>query len=562
VGDEREALLAAARAAYRAHAWPAALEGFRAARAGGSLPAQDLSALADAAWWLGRVDESIAEGERAYRAHLEEGRPRAAAWTAIGVAVNFLLRGDEAVGSGWIGRAARLLADEPECVEQGYLAYLLEIEGALDSPDRDAVLAAARRVREMGRRYDDPNLVAASLLGEGRVLLRMGQVAQGMALLDEAMATVLSGDVAPDWAGNIYCHMMAACIELADLRRARQWVAATESWLDALPAAVLFTGICRVHRSQVLQAGGQWDRAEEEAARVCAELADIARTVTGEGYYQLGELRRLRGQLDAAEAAYQRAHRLGRDPQPRLALLRCLQGRSAAALASVRAALLATAGRTPAEPAGWVGQAANRLVRARLLTAAVDIALAAGAVAEADAAAAELATIAEEFASPGFTAAGEQARGAVLLARDRPAEALPVLRSACHRWQELDAPYDCARVRVLLAAAYQALGDADGAELELAAAAEVFETLGAGPDAAAVAAQRGLLTPPGGLTEREAEVLACLAAGSSNREIAAALVISEKTVARHLSNIFTKLGVTSRTAAAAYAHRHGIPARG
>ena len=548
MGDDRDALLAAARAAYGAHAWPAAREGFRAAREGGPLPAADLSALADSAWWLGRVDESIAEGERAYRTHLDEGHPRAAAWTAIGVAVNFLLRGDEAVGSGWIGRAARLLAEEPECVEQGYLAYFLEIEGALDSPDRDAVLAAARRVREMGRRHDDPNLVAASLLGEGRVLLRMGRVAQGLALLDEAMVAVLSGDVAPDWAGSIYCHMMSACVELADLRRARQWVVATESWLDALPAAVLFTGICRVHRSQVLQAGGQWDRAEEEAARVCAELADIACSIAGEGYYQLGEVRRLRGQLDTAEAAYQRAHRLGRDPQPRLALLRCVQGRRGPALASVRSALLA--------------ETANRLVRARLLTAAVEVALAADEIAEAEAAGGELATIADEYASPGFTAAAEQARGAVLLARGRPAEALPVLRSACRRWQELDAPYDCARGRVLLAAAYRALNDADGAELELAAAAEVFEALGAGPDAVAVAAQRGLLTPPGGLTDREAEVLACLAAGSSNREIAAALVISEKTVARHLSKIFTKLGVTSRTAAAAYAHRHGIPARG
>ncbi len=546
--NEVDALLATARAAHREHRWTDAHAAFVAARSQVDLTADDLSALADCAWWAGLVDESIAAGEDAYRELLAEERPRAAATAAIGVAMNHLLRGGSAAGSGWLGRAARLLEGEPESAEAGYLAYLLEVEAAFDDRDREAVAAAARQVRATGVRVGDPTLVAAGLLGEGRVRLRQGRVPEGMALLDEAMVAVLDGQVQPEWAGNIYCHLMSACDELADLRRAREWVAATARWLGTLPVAVLFTGVCRVHRCQVLLAGGDWEQAEREAALVCAELDGIARATVAEGHYLLGELHRLRGDLTAADHAYHCAHRAGRDPQPGLALLRLAEGRADAALASIRAALVAETG--------------DRLARARLCPAAVEIGLAAGDPALAGAAAEELAGTAAAFHSPGFTAAAHHARGAVLLADGRPADALPVLRGACRHWRDLDVPYDCARVRLLLAAAYRALGDGDGADLELAAAAEVFDRLGARPDAVAVAALRGVPALPGGLTDREAEVLGCLAGGHTNREIALALVISEKTVARHLSNIFTKLGVTSRTAAAAYAHRNGLAARG
>jgi DNA-binding NarL/FixJ family response regulator len=339
---------------------------------------------------------------------------------------------------------------------------------------------------------------------------------------------------------------MAAFHELADVRRAAEWTEATSRWLAGLPPAVLFTGICRVHRSQVMARKGAWAQAEREAALVCQDLADLHVAGAAEGHYQLGELHRLRGDLAAAEAAYLRAHELDRDPQPGLALLRLAQGRAATASASIRAALTAVTH--------------DRLARARLCAAQVEIALAAGDAGTAGRACDELTRTASTYGSSGLEAAALQARGAVLLAGGQAEAALPTLRAACRRWLELDAPYDAARVRLLLAGTYQALGDADAALRELDAAEVVFERLGATLDVREVAARRGPAALPGGLTGREAEVLALVAAGRSNREIAAALVLSHKTVARHLSNIFAKLGVSSRTQAAAYAFEHGLAA--
>ncbi len=534
----------AARKAYRAHRWDEAYELFLAARRDATLSAEDLGALADSAWWLGLVDESVAVGEESYRAHLAAGESRQAAWAAIGNAVNHLLRGEDAVGSGWIGQAAALLADDPECAEAGYLRYLVEVEGALDGPDLDAVLASAHAVGELGARLGEPNLVAAAAVGEGRVLVKQGRAADGLALLDRAMVAVLGGDLAPDWAGNLYCHMVAACHELSDIRRATQWTEALEQWLATLPSAVVFTGICRVHRSQLMQLTGDWDRAALVAEQVCAELGGIACATAAEGHYQVGELNRLRGRLRPADEAYQRAHRLGRDPQPGLALLRLAQGRTDAAVSAIRAALMA--------------ETQDRLARARMCAAQVEIALAAGDPATARTAAAELTETAEGYDSPGLLATAARAMGAVHVAEGNAAEALPVLRAACRSWVELSAPYECAQTRVLLGAVYHELGDTDSAERELAAAAEVFTELGAVSATAAGDARQSPRVLPGGLTEREAEVLSCLAAGRTNKEIAAALVISDKTVQRHLSNIFTKLGLASRTAATAYAFEHGL----
>ena len=544
-GDD-DGVVIAARAAYCRRRWDEAYGGFRQAVVA-ELAADDALALADSAWWLGHVDESIEAGQAAYRRHLAAGKHRGAASAALQVAVNHLLRGEEIDGSGWMARAMELLADAPESAEAAYLRYFTEVEagiGAREDDAAEAVIAAAHAVAEDGRRLGDAGLVAAGTLGEGRVLVKMGRVAEGMGLLDRGMLIVLDGDVAPDLTGNLYCHMIAACHELADIQRAAHWTAALERWLATLPAAVVFTGICRVHRSQILQVIGDWDRAERVARQVCVDLDAVMLSTAAEGHYQLGEINRLRGRLAAAEQEYAWAHRLGRDPQPGLALLRLAQGRVAAAGAAVRAALVAETG--------------DRLVRARLCAAQVEIALAAGDPVAARAAAEELTETAAEFASPGLTADANRATGAVLLAEGDAARALATLHEACRRCVELGAPHECALTRVLLADSYAALGDAEAAARELDAADATFAELGAVTARATVAARRGS-TAHRGLTGRELEVLACLAAGRSNREIAAALVISDKTVARHLSHIFAKLGVTSRTAAAAYAFEHGLP---
>jgi len=286
---------------------------------------------------------------------------------------------------------------------------------------------------------------------------------------------------------------------------------------------------------------GEWDRARQGAIAVCTDLERIYCMTAADGHYLLGELHRLRGQYAEAEDAFQRAHRLGRDPQPGLALLRMAQGRLDAAVAAIRAALIA-------EPD-------DRLARAGLCAAQVDIALAAGDTGTATTAGLELTRTAADFGSPALRATSERAAGAIRLAEGNPVAALPVLREACRRWLELGAPYECARTRVLLAAAYERLGDTDSAAREQLAAVEVFTELGAVPVNTMAAPARSL---PGGLTEREVEVLRCLAAGVSNKEIAGTLVISDKTVQRHVSNIFAKLGVTTRTAAAAYAFEHGL----
>ena len=547
--DDPSELLERARSAFERRDWATARDDFKAIGEKVELGAADLSALGDSAWWLGDVDEALAAYEAAYRTYLQDDQPRQAAFNAVGLAVSLFLRGEVQIGSGWLSRAQRLLRDEPEGVEHAFVVTL-DLENRLAEGDLDGVIERARHVGDIGRRFGDANLVALGILFEGRALVRRGEMREGMSLLDEAMVAVLSDDLIPDWAGNIYCHLMAAFHELADIRRAAEWVQATQRWLDTLPAAVLFTGICRVHRSQVLQVTGAWEQAEREALRVCEDLAGIHVLGAAEGHYQVGEIHRLRGDFSGAEASYQKAHEFGRDPQPGLALLRMSQGQPNAASASIQAALVA--------------QTDNRLARAPLCAAQVEVALAAGSMDAAQRACEELEATAAVFASSGLQATALHSRGSVALADGHPEQALPILRDACRRWRELGAEYNASKVCVLLGRAYAELEDADASERELDAAATAFERLGAVEDAREVDALRAAKLHPGGLTAREAEVLALVATGMSNREVASSLTISEKTVARHLSNIFTKLNVTSRTEAAGYAfaHRLAAPTRG
>lgn len=506
------------------------------------LTADDSYGLAKADWWLGLVQDALDAYEQAYHGYLGERRPERAAFAAFDIAGSLFLRGDHAQGSGWMSRFNRLLHELPDGLVHEY-ARFVDLDARADRMDADGVIEQAQRLHAAGERYADLTLCALALMVQGRTTVRRGQVEPGMAVLDEAMLAAGSGRMDPAFAGNIYCNVVATCHAVLDIRRMREWTRVLARWCESLPPAVLFTGICRVHRAQLLQMAGDWGRAEREAARVCAELAGIQVASVAEAHYLLGEIRLLRGDLAGAEEQLRLAGRLGRDPQPALALLRAARGDTGGAAAMLDAALAGTAGRPPE--------------RIRCLAALVEVALDRGDPDSAERAAGELERLAADYPTTGLAGLSAQARGAVLVAGGHPQTALPVLQAALRTWQELDAPHAAARVRVLVARAHAALGDPAGAAVALDGATEAFIRLGAAPD---LARSRHRPARPDGLTGREAQVLALVAAGRTNQQIGEILFISHKTVARHLSSIFTKCGVSSRAAAAAYAVAHGLAA--
>lgn len=538
--DDDDRLLETARAAFDAHRWGDARRAFLQLRALRELSARDMEALAETAWWEGAIDEALSAFEETYRLYLQgdDPSPHPAAMLALDIAFSWFLRGDEALGSGWLSRAHRLLDGLPECVEHGYLRSV-DIDMAMGEGRYDDAVDTARAIASMAQRFGDETLGALANVGEGIALVKRGDVAAGLRVLDEAMLPVVAGRVRPTYAGNIYCQLMSVCNELSDLRRAQQWTDATARWCEGFPSAVMFLGVCRVHRAQLLSVRGEWDEAEAEIALVREQLPGMNIVAVGLALYELGEVRRMRGDLAGAETAYEEAHRFGRDPLPGLALVRSAQGRHREALDALA---LATASTTDA------------LARARILEATVEVAVAAGDVDTALRCADALDAAASTYASSGLLASAVLARGRTELAKGDAAAAAVSLDAARKRWQDLDAPSREADARDLLADAHERLGDRPAAQRERAAAEQIRARLGvSAPTAAATVTSR-----PDGITPREAEVLGLVARGLSNRQVAEALVVSEKTVARHLSNLYTKLGVSSRTAAAAYAHAHGL----
>jgi ATP/maltotriose-dependent transcriptional regulator MalT len=543
IGDVGDSTIARerARAAIRESHWEQAFETLTALDATDGLGAEDLEALGEAAWWLCRSPECIAARERSVAAYVAEEHPRRAALVALRLFYTFSVRGEGAIASGWLRRATRLLDGEPEGIEHGQLA-LAEARVARATGDADRELDRARRAIALGHRFADADLVALGQYIEGRLLVRQGQVYDGMATLDEAMLAATQGELGPMATGQVYCNVIAACQELGDLRRAGEWTEALRGWCATQPASV-FPGLCRVHRAEVMRLRGAWSEAEQEARHASEDLIETMPAFASEALYQLGEVLRQQGDLDAAELAFKRASDLGREPQPGLALVRLAQGKEDAAAAAVRRAL---------------AQESNRLTRARLLSAQVEIATAVGDLSAATAAAEELRGIARDYGSVALEAAAAFAEGRVELAAGRAPDALGSLHRAWELWQEADCPYEAAETRRVLALACRAVGDAEGAELALGWSLGVFERLGAAAESARTAELLGARQRVAGLTLREIEVLRLVAAGKSNREIAAELYLSAKTVARHLSNIFHKIGVSSRTAATAFAYEHGL----
>jgi DNA-binding CsgD family transcriptional regulator len=535
-----------ARLAFDRQAWRAAYEGLSAAAADEPLEPQDLERLASAAFLIGRSGESQQTWLHAHRSYIDSGQPLRAVRCAFWIAFDLLNSGDLARGGAWVDRARRLLTGHPaDCAEAGYLEYTAALR-AVFSGDVGGARAAFAKAADAGERCHDPELTTLARIGLSRCLIYLEQVGPGLALLDEAMISVEAREISPIAIGDSYCTAIEGCQEVFEVHRAGAWTASLSRWCNDQPELVLYRGQCLIHRAEIMILHGDWADAAEEIRRACTRLADPhGQPALGAAEYLNAELSRLQGRFPAAEHGYHLAGVNGHDPQPGLALLRLAQGRVEAAAAAIGRALC---------------EATDPVTRVRLLGPSLEILLAAADIDAAHAAADELAILAERFAQPYLQALAAQALGSVHLARDNPRAALTPLRAAWRGWRALDAPYQAARGRVLLAAACRALGDTDGADMELDAARSVFTALGATPDLTRVqAVSTGTANqPPGGLTEREAEVLALVATGRTNREIAAQLVISEKTVASHLSHIFTKLDISSRAAATAYAYEHGL----
>ncbi|MFC7360943.1 LuxR family transcriptional regulator [Nocardioides astragali] len=529
-----------ARQAYERGDWPEAYDAWSGTDLA-RLTAADLDDFATAAELLGHHDTTVLALQREFRLHEDAGDPRGAVRAAVRLAMSCVTHGEPALFSGWSARAEALLDEVgADSAEAGWMAFA-RMFGHLGRGEIPQASQQADLATDAGRRHRDPDLVAMGLTGQGRLRLYTDRIPEGLACLDEAMVRVIAGECTPIMAGHVYCTAIEGCQEISDFGRVAEWASALERWCSAQPGLLLFTGQCALHRGQLLRVRGDWAGALDELSRAAQRYVEVGSPdAIGLTARESGDVLRLRGDLDAADAAYQRAADHGCDPQPGLALLWLARGQGAAALAAIERLL--------EETMGAVG-------RCRMLPAAVEVFLASGQVDRARAAADELTSLA---CSEPLTAMAAECSGAVELAADDPAGALPFLRKAGQLWVRGHAPYDAARVSVLRGRALARLGDADASRRELEAARDCFRRLGARPAADEVSALLAPASAPSGLTAREIEVLRLVATGRTNPQIAASLVLSEKTVARHLSNIFTKLDVSSRTAAAAYAYEHGL----
>lgn len=531
------------RECYAHRAWAEAYDALVRADQVTPLDVDDLDRLATTAYLTGRDLEFQQALERLYRAGVEcDDRARAARCT-FWLALNFLLRGEKGQSNAWTARGQRLV-DDYDCVERGYLAVVVA-EQQLRERQPDLAHATAGQAVATGESYRDADLVAAGRHAQGRALIQRGDVAAGLKCLDETMLPVVAGELLPIMTGLLYCSVIGTCRHIYALGRACEWTAAFSSLCERQPELVAFSGACLVHRSEIMQLQGAWPEALAEARRACERAQHVDRVSLGAGLYQQAEIHRVCGEFAQAEEAYRAASEVGFEPQPGLALLRMVQGRTDAACAAIRRVTNAT--RHPVR-------------RAAVLPAHFEIMLACGELEEARRARDQLHELAHAIGTDALHAVAALADGAIAIAEGHAHAALDSLRFAFGLWERLDAPYEAARVRVLIGHACRALGDEEVAALELEAARSVFERLGARPELARLETSTVWVRPVSRhpLTARELHVLRLISTGRTNKQIAEALCLSERTIDRHVANILSKLGVPSRTAATTYAFDHKL----
>jgi DNA-binding CsgD family transcriptional regulator len=503
----------------------------------------DLETLATSAYLIGKDAEYLDILTRAHNEFLNREIVDRAVRCAFWLGMQSMNRGERARAGGWFARGQRLLDERKiDCVEKGLLLIPVALQ-YLGEGDPKSAYATFEKAAEIGDRFNDLDVMTLSRLGRGQSLIPQGNITEGVTLLDEAMVAVDTGEVSPIVSGIIYCAVIETCQKIYDIRRAQEWTSALSRWCESQPDLVPFRGQCLVRRAQIMQLHGEWPEAMNESQRAGRLLSTPpGEPAAGEAYYHQAELYRLRGEFIKAEEMYREAGKWGRNPQPGLALLRLAQGQADAAKTSVENAM---------------NVAGNVTARSVLLPAYVEIMIKLKDTGKARNAADELSAIASQFNSPYLDALAAYCRGAVLLAEGDAQSALTVLRTSLTGWKDLDAPYEAARTRTLTGCAYRAIGDEDSAMMELSAAHWTYQQLNAIPDLTEVNALRKqpVRHESHGLTLREQQVIRLIAGGETNKSIAARLFISERTVERHVSNIFNKLGVTSRSAATAWAYK-------
>ncbi len=438
---------------YARSEWRKAFESLSSVDRAAPLGPEDLELLARAAYMLGRDDDYLSGLERAHQAHVDAAGVARAAHCAFWIGHNLLFRGERGRASGWFSRGNRLLEGvDEDCVERGYLLIPVWLE-QMGYGDYEAAQTTAAEAAEIGERFGDRDLLWLARDDQGCALVRQGRVADGLRLVDEVLVAATAGELSPIVTGIVYCNTIAFCRDAYELRHAREWTDSLRRWCDAQPEMVAHNGLCLVHRAEIMQFRGAWPDALKEARRAAARFTEgvLNQLACGKAHYREGEIHRLRGEFDAAEDAYREASRWGVEPQPGLALLRLVQGHGDAAAAAIRRA---------------VGETTQPLKRAALLPAYIEVMLAVGEHERASAGCRELEELAERQASDALRAMAAHAQGAVALAEGDAEGGLVALRRAFALWHELAAPYEVARVRVLMGSACRALGDAEQAFAE------------------------------------------------------------------------------------------------